>query len=118
MGIIEHARDIAELVKKYNDQDLYERIVKLREEILALREENLQLRENVKTLTDAAAIQNEIVRHGNCYYRTDDAEHKQPYCLTCWDYERKLVGLILSPNYYDGGTLIKCGVCSARAKTT
>ena len=117
MGIIEHARDIAELVKKYNDQDLYERIVALREEILTLREDNITLREKVKRLTDAATIQDDLVRHGNCYYRKNDTEHEHPFCLTCWDYERKLVGLILGPNYYDGGTTIKCGVCSARGKS-
>ncbi len=35
MGVVDHAKEIADLIKKYNDQDLYERIVALREEILA-----------------------------------------------------------------------------------
>ena len=30
MDIIKNVRDIAELIEKYNDQDLYERIVALR----------------------------------------------------------------------------------------
>ncbi|TWU23468.1 hypothetical protein Pla52o_30040 [Novipirellula galeiformis] len=116
MGIIENARDIADLVKKYNDQDLYARIVELREEILAIREENLELREAVRKLTDSVAVSAEIERQGNCYYRKDDTDRQHPFCLTCWDYERKLVGLILAPRY-GGGRSIKCGVCECRAKS-
>ena len=115
MGIIEHARDIAELIKKYNDQDLYERIVELREEILRLREENLELRESVKRLTDSAAIQEQIVREGNCYYRKDDTKREHPYCLACWDYDRKLVGLICHRNS-SGGRRIMCNICAARSR--
>ena len=47
MSILNNAKEIADLIKKYNDQDLYERIVALREQILELREENLSLKEVV-----------------------------------------------------------------------
>jgi hypothetical protein len=114
MGIIEHARDIAELVKKYNDQELYERIVVLREEILKLREDNIRLHEELKILTDAAAVRDEIVQDGNCYYRKNDESREYPYCLTCWDYEQKLVGLILGTRTFDRSKTITCNVCTAR----
>lgn len=114
MGIIDQARDIAELVKKYNDQELYERIVHLREEILRLREENIELHQQVKQLTDAATIEEDLIRVDNCYYRRDDANQKQPYCLTCWDSDRKLISLILGRNRSLGTVTIKCGVCEAR----
>jgi hypothetical protein len=114
MGIIEHARDIAELVKKYNDQELYERIVNLREEILELREDNIRLHEEIKILTHAAAVRDEIVRDGNCYYRKNDASREYPFCLTCWDYEQKLVGLILGTRSSSGSKTITCNVCTAR----
>ncbi len=38
MNILDNAKSIAELVKKYNDQDLYERIIDLRDEIFKLKE--------------------------------------------------------------------------------
>ncbi|MBN2581400.1 MAG: hypothetical protein JXB10_20635 [Pirellulales bacterium] len=115
MGIIEHARDIAELIKKYNDQDLYERIVELREEILRLREENIELNKTVKQLTYAASTQEELIREGNCYYRKDDIKHEHPLCLACWDYDRKLVGLILG-NDPCGTKTIRCNICSGRSE--
>jgi hypothetical protein len=112
MGMVDHAKEIAELIKKYNDQDLYERIVALREEILELREHNIHLRERVKALEYAEDVGGRLVRDGNCYLFKDDEKHERPYCLTCWDSDQKLVSLILSSDQW--GTHIRCGVCDAR----
>jgi regulator of replication initiation timing len=117
MSIIDHAREIAELVKKYNDQDLYQKIVDLREEILGLREENLTLRDENRRLKESQALSAKLVRHGNCYYREEDTEHTKPFCLACWDADRKLVSLILGQGY-GGVTTIRCNVCDARKKET
>ena len=114
MSIVGHAKEIADLVKKYNDQDLYERIVTLREEILALREENLSLKGETKRLQTNADIADRLIREGNCYYFKDDEKKEHPYCLTCWDFNRKLVSLILSRSR--GETHIRCSICAARIK--
>lgn len=112
MGIVDHAKEIAELVRKYNDQDLYERIVTLREEILELREENLRLKEQLKSIEETKSIQSKLIRKGNYYVKEDDPEGKTNiYCLTCWDYEKKLVSLMQGMH----GT-ISCGICVARKK--
>jgi len=50
MGIIDNAKDIAELIKKYNDIELYQKIIDLRDEIFELREDNLKLKEKLKPL--------------------------------------------------------------------
>lgn len=111
MNIIDHAKEIAELIKKYNDQDLYERIVSLREEILGLREENLSMKEQIKALEEAQAIQSKLLRKGNYYVMEDDPEgSRNIYCLTCWDHDRKLINLIRGR-----GTII-CNICKARKK--
>ena len=114
MSIIDHAKEIADLIKKYNDQDLYERIVTLREEILALREENLSLKEEVKRLQSNADISDRLIRKGNCYYFKDDEKGEHPFCLTCWDSDHKLVSLMLSQ--FHGTTQIRCNICAARKK--
>ena len=116
MGIVQHAKELADLIKKYNDQDLYQRIVELREEILQLREENLSLKEQVTILEVNSQIANDLVRDGNCYYRKADEKRSHPLCMTCWDYDQKAVNLILGsdPNY--GHTTIRCAICSARGK--
>lgn len=112
MVIIKNAKDIAELVKKYNDQDLYEKIVSLREQILLLREENVELKGKINALEKAIELNEEIVMHGNCYFKVSDTKRKHPYCITCWDVDRKLVSLIVSNSSF--GTSMICNICKKR----
>ena len=42
--ILGHAKEVAELVRKYNNMELYQKIVDLRDEIFQLSEENLSLK--------------------------------------------------------------------------
>ena len=115
MGIIQNAKEIAELIKKYNDQELYQRIVDLRDEIFELREDNLNLREEVRALTASSDISAELEREGNVYYHnTSGGQRLGPFCLACWDYDRKLVSLLLGSKIYDGESTIKCNICVAR----
>lgn len=62
MSIVDHAKEIADLVKKYNDQDLYEKIITLREEILTLRQDNLELREERRARREADDVAHQLIR--------------------------------------------------------
>lgn len=116
MSILEHARDIAQLIKKYNDHELYEKIVSLREEILQLRDENIRLVDELRGFKRVAVLENELIRDGNCLYKRSDAEKQHPYCLACWGYDQKLVGLILSTNLHSGSRTILCKICEGRRR--
>lgn len=48
MGIIDKTKEISEIVRKYNDLELYQKILDLRDEIFELRNENLELKEKLK----------------------------------------------------------------------
>jgi len=109
MGILDHAKEIADLVKKYNDLDLYQKILDLHDEIFKLREENQCLRERVKELDQAVNFGSRLKRDGNVYRLTEsDGSVSGPYCMTCWDADRKLVNLLLY------GKLIKCQRCDKK----
>jgi hypothetical protein len=96
MGALENVKEIASLVQKYHDQELYQRIVDLRDEIFALREENLSLKETLKQMQDAADISDQLVRESNFYYRKlANGNRSGPYCLACWDGDQKLVNVQL-----------------------
>lgn len=117
MGAIEHAKEIADLVKKYNDKELYERIVTLREEIITLREERNRLTEQVAELQEAMAVDADLVRDGNVYYIEEGEGRHGPYCMACWDYDRKLVNLSVSNRRRSGGGVVQridCTICRAR----
>jgi hypothetical protein len=110
MSILQNAKEIADLVKKYNDQELYNKLVSLREEILELRESNILLKEKIQSLDKAKDISELLVREGNVYINSNDPiDEGRMYCLTCWDYDSKLVNVSLS----HVGKVI-CQICSAR----
>lgn len=94
MSIVDHAKEIAELIRKYNDQELYQKIVDLRDEIFELREDNLTLREKLREIEQAEDVSEQLLREGNAYFRKHpDGTKSGPYCLACWDGERKLINL-------------------------
>ena len=107
MNILENAKEIADLVRKYNDRDLYEKIIDLRDEIFTLREENLNLKQQLSDIQAAQNIGPSMVRDGNVYYRVVEGAKAGPYCLACWDGDRKLINVML---FAQG--MMKCGRCA------
>jgi len=111
VGVIESVKDLSELIKKYNDAELYKKIQDLRDEIFNLREENQAYREKIKELENAIQIKGKLKKEGNLYYLyQEDGEKDGPFCLTCWDDDMKLIHLI---EYSHPGILktYKCNRC-------
>ena len=93
MGIIDHAKDIAELIKKYNDAELYQKIIDLRDEIFELKEDNLKLKEKIKALEEEKKI-SEKMEYESPFYWLKDGENKDgPYCQKCYDDKKQLIRL-------------------------
>jgi len=65
--VVDHAKELAELIKKYINQELYQRIVDLRDDIFNLSEKNLQLRKRIKELEREEDIDRELIRDENAY---------------------------------------------------
>jgi hypothetical protein len=110
--ILGHAKEIAELVKKYNNMDLYQKIVDLRDEIFKLSEDNLTLKERVRELEKQQEITAQLTREGNVYWQiTVDGKKLGPFCMACWDGDRKLINVLQTRDRY-GNLAIICGRCS------
>jgi hypothetical protein len=75
MGVIENAKEIGELIKKYNDQDLDEKIVELREQIIFLREENIALRESLDKLENSLKIEKGLIISLKGGFRNEKRNH-------------------------------------------
>ena len=100
-------KDIQELLKKGLTLEAQEKIMELREGALDLQEQKLALEQRVKELEEALVIKGELVREKNVYYRVlADGKRDGPYCLSCWDGDRKLVNIM----QFAYGTM-KCGRC-------
>lgn len=93
MGIIDRAKDVAELIKKYNDVELYSKIIDLRDEIFELKEDNLKLKEKIKALEEEKKINGKMVYESPFYWWKDGEKKDGPYCQKCYDHNKELIRL-------------------------
>ena len=94
MSIIDNAKDAVLLAQKYNDQELYERIVDLRDDVIEFKGENVELKEAVLKLEQLLAEKENLVWDEPYYWKIKDEEEDGPYCQHCQDAESKLIRLI------------------------
>jgi len=100
MNIVDNAKEIAKLVKKYNDQELYEKIADLRDQILELREDlhkaqtdNHKLKKEVSTLEMKLEEKGNVQYEKPSYWVVEGDSKDGPFCQKCYDADNKLVRL-------------------------
>jgi hypothetical protein len=85
MGVVENMKDVADLVKKFNDIELNRRILNLENEVLDLSRDKRRAEERVEELERALKFSKELVlRDGFYWIEGDDT----PFCTACWDAKR------------------------------
>ena len=90
MGVVENMKDVADLVKKYNDIELNRRILNLENEVLDLSRDKRRAEQRVEELERALKFQQALMFKPPFYYLGDDPN---PYCPACWDSKRIAVHL-------------------------
>ena len=107
MGVVENMKDVADLVKKYNDLDLNRRIVTLEGEVLDLTRDKRRLEEKLEDLQRALKFKAELIFSEPFYWAKGDAT---PYCQACW--EAKRMAIHVCDAYVAGhGQCIQCPNC-------
>ena len=90
MSIIDNAKEIADLVKKVGDIDLYRKIVELQAEVVQLSTRNFELEKKAKDLEDDLHRKQSLAHVRLIYYADDDPI---PFCPRCWEIDNKLIHL-------------------------
>ncbi|HAN56315.1 MAG TPA: hypothetical protein DCQ77_09080 [Betaproteobacteria bacterium] len=93
MSIITNAKEIADLVKKLGNVDLYRKIVELEGEIIELSGQNNHLVERTRELEQALKTKEALVFSKNVYWLGGEESRDGPYCQRCYDVTGKLVRL-------------------------
>jgi hypothetical protein len=91
MSIIENTKEIAELVKKLGDIDLYKRIVELEGEIIELSRQKWQLAQKVDELEKKTALKAAMRFQQPLYFQDSDAV---PFCPTCYETGERAIHLL------------------------
>lgn len=79
--------------------------------------DNAELQARAGELEEAMRFKGELVRDGNALFLKTDEKHAEPYCIACWGYERKLVGMRCWPDDH-GYECVACDICEARKGVT
>lgn len=91
MSIIDNVKEIADLIKKVGDIELYRKIVELEGEVVELTREKRLLEEKDAELEKQLSISKEIFFKGQFYFMPDD---EVPFCPKCWEYDKKAIHLV------------------------
>ena len=85
MSIINNAKEIADIVKKLGDIELYRRIVDLEGEILDLTRAKRDAEAEVEHLRETLKIKDKMTFKKPFYYMADDPV---PFCPKCWEVDK------------------------------
>ncbi len=92
MGLIENMKELADLIKKAGDIELYRKIVEAEGEIMGLTQENRRLGEKVLELERTLALQKRMEFKELFYFQDGD---KTPHCPNCWEASKLAVHVTL-----------------------
>lgn len=93
MSIINNAKEIADLIQKLGNIELYRKIVELEGQIIELTRENHASREQVEELIRQLSIKGKLQFERKLYWLIDGQTKDGPFCQRCYDVDRKLVRL-------------------------
>jgi len=108
MSIISNAKEIADLVKKMGDIDLYRKIVELESEIIETTRENLELKKELEELRTINDKKMTIEYRSPFYYMEGD---EIPICPKCWEVNNITVHLV---DLKTMGSPLQCKECESR----
>lgn len=111
MSVISNAKEIADLVKKLGDIELYKKIVELEGEIIEITRANHTLELRVEELTKSLEKTEHMNFKEPFYYVDGDSV---PYCPNCWEGDKLTVHLF-NCGYYrsTGDTKFICHQCKS-----
>lgn len=85
MGIIDNAKELADLIQKAGNTDLYRRIVELQGEVVSLAGKNVQLETDLATAKSLLAQRAQMQYRDSYYWVAGD---EVPFCPKCWEVDR------------------------------
>jgi superfamily II helicase len=108
-GLYEGIKDVAKVIQKADNVELYQKLIDLSSQALDMQDEITELRTENKELKKERETEEQIVRHTELYITLGSDNTK--YCTHCWDASKKLIQVSLvqqSGNYTGKFICPKC----------
>lgn len=106
MGLYEGIKDVAKVIQKADNVDLYRQLIELSAQALDMQNEITRLTNENLELKKSKDLSDKIERHLEPYITLKGNTEQILYCSHCWDYEQKLIQV----KCYDTGSF-KCTHC-------
>lgn len=90
-------KNVAEVVKKAENLELYATLLDLYSKALELQDENKELKEQVANHNRIDDLRARIIRHTQPYITLKDDINQIFYCAHCWDSKEKLIQVNTDP---------------------
>jgi len=107
LSIISNAKEIADLVKKLGDIELYRKIIELEGEIIELTHEKRDVEEEIIALKTVINKTQEMNWKKPFYYTEGD---DTPFCAPCWETKKIQVHLKFAGTLMDAWKCPNCNV--------
>jgi len=114
MGLLDSAKNILSMVKKYNDIELNQQIIDLTQQSLDLINENVRLTQENEELKKANELESKIVRHQKPFVTISDDPKNIKYCAICWGKTKQMIQLHEHFEFYGNGTYFECNICNSK----
>jgi hypothetical protein len=109
MSIIGDVKEVAELIQKLDNMELYQKILNLQGQIIELTHENWSLQEKNKKLREKLSVSKKMKFKKSLYYQENDPV---PFCPLCWEAKKLPIHLIEFDRPDANTTVYKCHNCS------
>ena len=90
-------KNVAEIVKKADNLELYATLLDLYSKALELQDENKQYKEQAADRSRIESLRSRIIRHQQPFITLKDDEDHILYCAHCWDSKEKLIQVNTEP---------------------
>lgn len=91
-------KNVAEIVKKADNLELYAVLLDLQSKALELQEENAKLKLQLADRSRIETLRARIIRHDQPFITLQGDEEHMLYCAHCWDSKEKLIQLNTEPS--------------------
>ncbi len=91
MGLYEGIKDVAKIVQKADNVELYRQLIDLSAQALDMQATINKLTEENAELKKRQDLEERIERHQELYITLKGDENNIFYCSHCWDSDRKLI---------------------------
>lgn len=91
MSLYDGIKDVAKVIQKADNVDLYRQLLDLCQQALDMQAEIERLTKETRELRDAQELKTKIIRHDEPFITLEGHPDNEMYCSTCYAKERLLI---------------------------